>query len=150
MQSKCISFVLLGMVAAVLLVGCGGGGVAADTALTAAAALDQGVTAFDHGDFLAAHGSLDIALSTAGLNADQIVDARLKRSICLASAGDYDAAQLDIDYAAQGPCQPEQLLIAEAFLLAQQGDASGANAKLAQAKRLHPKARLPQAGLPNR
>lgn len=112
--------------------------------LASTESFNRGIEAFESGDFAAARTSLDAALNgQGGLNADQLVEALLKRSICLASAGELDAAQADIDNASQGVMEMDQLFIAEAFLLAKRGDQAGSDKKLSEAKRLNPKAALP-------
>jgi len=144
--AKHIGVLSVVLIAAVCGFGCRSEGITEAAALASTESFNRGIEAFEAGHFAAARTALDAALTgQGGLNADQFVEALLKRSICLSAAGEFDAAQADLDNASQGATEIDQLLIAEAFLLAKQGDQAGADQKLAAAKRINPKANLPEA-----
>lgn len=125
-------------------IGCGSGEITEASALASTESFNRGIESFESGNLAAAHSELDAALNgQGGLNADQYVEALLKRSMCLAQSGDFDAAQADLDEASQGVTEMDQLLVAEAFLFAKRGDQAGSDRKLAEAKRFNPKAALP-------
>ena len=139
-----LCLVCVALLAATCNFGCRGEAISEAAALASTESFNRAIDAFAAGNFSAARTDLDAALAgRGGLNADQYVEALLKRSICLSDAGEFEAAQVDIDSATQGVTEIDQLLIAEAFWLAKRGDQAGSMKKLAEAKRINPKAKLP-------
>lgn len=125
--------------------GCGPGAVEGETIATAQQSYDSANAAFAAGDYATARTSLDQALTNAsGLNPDLYVDALLMRSICLSVAGELDAAAADITEAEQGATEMAKVHVARGVLLSKQGDAAGAKAEFASAKKADPKVVIPQ------
>ena len=113
----------MAILATICATGCRSEAITAAATLASTESFNRGIEAFEVGNFAAARIDLDAALTgQGGLNADQFVEALLKRSICLSAAGEFDAAQTDLDNASQGVTEIDQWLIAEAFFLAKRGD----------------------------
>ena len=134
---------LLCLVIAVCI-GCESPEVSEASAASAQKSYDQAVTAFESGSYPEARSAFDEALTGGGLTVDQLVDAHLKRSMCLATAGDYSAAEQDIERAAEGATDLEWVHVARGYLKAQQGDTSGAEAEYRQARSINPKVVIPK------
>lgn len=124
--------------------GCGQGSVVEEQqALDAQAAYDAGLAAFAEGNLAQARSHFDGALTGSGLPVDCLVDAQLKRSMCAAANGDFEAAQSDLDEAAQGVMDEAQLHVARGFLLAKQGKQTEADAEFSKAKQINPRVEIP-------
>jgi tetratricopeptide (TPR) repeat protein len=124
--------------------GCTQPQVEANATADAQAAFDRAATALSAGNYSAARGDFDAALKAGGLTVDNYVEALLGRAMCLADAGEFDAAMADITQAEQGVMEPERLHVARGFLLIKKGDAAAGQAEYAAAKKLNPKVTIPQ------
>ena len=145
---KTVCFALLLVFTATGLIatsGCGAAAVEGETIASAQQSYDSASEAFAAGDYATARTALDQALANAsGLNPDILVDALLKRSICLSVAGELDAAAADIAQAEQGATDMAQVHVARGVLLSKQGDEAGAKSEFASAKKADPKVVIPQ------
>ncbi len=107
-------------------------------------AFDQAVQAFEGGQYAEALNGFNTALETPGLAPDLAASALLKRAVCLADSGNFDAALRDLHEAEQGPCPTDQVHVARGLVLRKQGQTAAAQAEFQQAKKLNPHVELPR------
>lgn len=123
------------------LAGCGPRRVADATFATAQGAWDRASQSLDAGELAVALEALDLALAAgAGLHADLYVDALLMRSVCLAAVRRWEDAAVDLEMAAEGATDWDQVCIARAALARSRGEPLEAERELAEARKLNPKA----------
>lgn len=126
-----------------VLPGCGGNQVPADSVATAQSALDEAEELIVSGQAAEALPLLQTAVSTSGLDVDQYVEAVLLRAQCYAATGELEKAQADLDEAEQGAPNPALWHFTRAIVFDAQGDAAAAKKEFARAKRLDPKLKMP-------
>jgi len=121
--------------------GCGPRPIPATTVSTSQAAWDRAVAAFETGDVAITLESLNAALgSTGGLSGDLLVDALLMRAVCLAAARRSDEAEADLELAAEGVTDPDQLCIARAAVCFSRGEPKAADRQMTEALNWNPRA----------
>ena len=124
-----------------LSAGCGPRPISATTVSSSQAAWDRAVAAFESGDVATALESLNLALgSTGGLSGDLYVDALLMRAVCLAAERRSDEADADLELAAEGVTDPDQLCIARAAVCFSRGERKAAERQMTEALNWNPRA----------
>jgi Tfp pilus assembly protein PilF len=108
--------------------------------------LGDGLKSLEEGQYEAAIEQLTDAIEQQGLNADQIETAYFGRAKAYQETQKFSEARHDLDFLLQNAGDVANVHVAISELQLKQGDAEGAKASYASAKKLNPKAAAP-AGL---
>ena len=134
MRAKCWALILpLGL----CLCSCSSNAIDPDAVRDAQGAYDEALEALEAHDYGLARRRLDTAIEGAGLRPDQYVDAYFQRTICLAQLGEFDAAEKDLEFLAQGAPEMERVHVARSFVLRKQGRQAEADAEMSRARAIN-------------
>lgn len=107
-------------------------------------AYDKAVESESHGSIVEALNSIDIAITTGGLNPDLLAQAYLLRARCRSQNGDLVGAEEDIGLAELGTPNPSQLHWTKAIYSDAKGEKQEAKAEFSKARKLDPSLKLPR------
>lgn len=104
---------------------------------TAEAAYNAAVDKMEKLDFSGAADDLTRAFEARGLNVDMYCDALVRRAQCFARLKRFDEALADVDRAAQGSPQMDEVHRTQAFVFKKQGKLAEAGAAMREARKLN-------------
>ena len=134
---------LLVVIATVFTMGCGSSQVAESKVATSEQNVTDSVTAFSAGDFAKAEQAASNAIDGGGLPVDLFVKALMVRAASRGIAGQFDTALADLDQAAQGAGEMDQVHGLKSLILSAKGDAKPAAEELVKAKQFNKTLKLP-------
>jgi tetratricopeptide (TPR) repeat protein len=137
MRQSAITWLMTGSLLLAAAAGCGGGMSATDVA-SAQSSLDRAKELETNGDYVAALESAEAAVSEAGLDPDQYVEALLLRARCLAETGAVEKALADLEMAEQGSPDEGLLHFTQGVIFSKQGKTKEAKKEFSIARRLNP------------
>lgn len=104
---------------------------------------DKAVELEKTGSIIESLNSIEIAISTKGLNPDQLATAYLLRSRCRSQSGNLIGAEEDLNLAELGTPNPSQLHWTKGVLLEAKGEKQEAKVEFSKAKKLDPSFKWP-------
>jgi tetratricopeptide (TPR) repeat protein len=128
---------------ALACLGCSGGGMSKSQLQSAQSAMEKAIEAESAGRFSDALPLIESAVSTGGLNPDQLSEAYLIRSRCYSMTGKTDLAEKDLSSAEQGAPSPASFAFTKAILLLKQNKLAESKAEFNKAVKLDPKLKMP-------
>jgi tetratricopeptide (TPR) repeat protein len=123
--------------------GCGSSQVAESKVATSEQSVTDSITAFSAGDFAKAEQAASQAIDGGGLPVDLFVKALMVRAASRGIAGQFDTALADLDQAAQGAGEMDQVHGLRSLILSAKGEAKTAAEELAKAKQFNKTLKLP-------
>jgi len=132
----------LAVVAAAAITGCSG---ATRQMQSQQMALEAAQSAFEKQDFAEADQHLTLALKDSTLRADLLEDAYLMRARARIELQNFDGAAADLEWLKDHAANLDVVYVTRSQLLSKNGDEAGAQAALAEARKLNPKIQIPTA-----
>jgi len=138
-------YLTLGLTAIGLVVsGCVRDAVAPANAADAQTAYDAGLAALARDSHAEALEQFTTAIETTGLPPDLLLDAMLKRALCRAEVGEYEAALGDLQTAEAAATDLDQVHLVRGMILDQKGEKQAARAEFQKARQINPRLQIKQ------
>ncbi|MEZ6131874.1 MAG: tetratricopeptide repeat protein [Planctomycetaceae bacterium] len=128
-----------------LLLGCTDGQQSSTEIATAEGAYDQGLAAFEAGDFQLAEDQLSRAIDVGGLNPDLTAESYLLRAESRTKLGKLDDAMADVTAVEEGAPDLARFHQVRGNILLARGDKEGAKNAYEEARRTDRTIKLPDA-----
>lgn len=129
-----------------VVTGCGGGSASPANVSSSEGSVGKGLEALAAKDWAVAETELDAAIKAGALQPDMVEQAMIALAKARIELGKTDEAATVIQDLERGAAAMDEVLATKAALLQKKGDAAGAKAALAEARKLNPKVTAP-AGL---
>ena len=136
-------FPTLWLLIAAFVCGCGDGGASSATVSSGEGSVAKGLEAADKGDWAAAETELIAAIADGALQPDMSEKAILTLARARIELGKLDDAAKDIALIEQGAAEMDQVWLVKCALAIKKGDAAGAKAAFAEAKKFNPGVNAP-------
>lgn len=124
------------LIAVAAVAGCGTSQRSADDARAASASYEEAVEAFNAGDAQVAADKLTSVIE-ARLDPDQFGSAVVRRAVCYAKLGEFEKAHADLDRAAGGAPNVDEIHAARSYVLTKEGKQSEADKEWRKARQVN-------------